>query len=107
SLGSYPAITAFYTLSLHDALPIFLKLSICTGARQNGASHALVFDGAVFIGVPDPELISVREVMEDTTGAKEMVRGIRHVLVNQPIRPFRFHNCLLIISILIERKQKT
>src|SRR5207248_6671110 len=83
SLGSYPAITAFYTLSLHDALPIFLKLSICTGARQNGASHALVFDGAVFIGVPDPELFSVREVMEDTTGAKEMVRGIRHVLVNQ------------------------
>src|SRR5882724_1381771 len=76
---------------------VLLKLSISASARQHGATNPLVLYSTFLVRVPDPELIAVCEVVKDTTRSKEMVRGIRYILINQAVDPFSLHDGLLII----------
>jgi hypothetical protein len=43
------------------------KMGVGAGAGKSGAADVLIFNGTMFVGVADPELIAVGEVVEDTS----------------------------------------
>ena len=52
------------------------KNRVGAGAGKNGAANVLIVDGAMFVGVADPELVAVGKVVEDAPRAEEVMRGI-------------------------------
>ena len=56
---------------------MFEKMSVGRRARQCGASCTLVLGRTMLVGIADPELIAVGEVVKDATGSKEVVRWVR------------------------------
>ena len=46
---------------------VFEKVGVGAGAGKSGAADVLIFDGAMFVGVADPELVAVGEVVEDAS----------------------------------------
>src|SRR6202049_1469182 len=60
----------------------------------------------MFVGVSHPKLIRLAKIMKDTPGEEVVMRGVGDVGVDRPVRPGGVHDCLLIVVIQIERKQK-
>ena len=46
---------------------VLKKTRVGAGAGENGSTDGLIFCRAVFVGIADPELVSVREVVEDAS----------------------------------------
>ena len=46
---------------------VLKKTRVGAGAGENGSTDGLIFYRAVFVGIADPELVSVREVVEDAS----------------------------------------
>ena len=44
---------------------MFQKMRVDTGAQENDSTHILILDRAMFVGVADPKLIAVREIVEE------------------------------------------
>src|ERR1700752_2457329 len=68
----------------------------------------------MFIRVPDPELVSIAEVMKDPAGPEEMAgwvgNGFRKWGKTQPFcsgNGVGIHNVLLIQNVFIQRREKT
>src|SRR4051794_20154986 len=60
----------------------------------------------MFIGIADPELISVSEVVKHASRAKKMVNGSRHIFQGRPTGGDGVHKRLGIVEILIQREEE-
>src|SRR5215471_5780692 len=93
---------------------VFEEVCICRGTGQRGTPGALVLRRTMLVGITDPELISVRKVVKDTTGSEEVMRRVWKRLSDRA-EAQRFsggnradvHDVLLVENVFIEREQKT
>src|SRR5216117_2364337 len=76
------------------------------GSRQGRSANVLVLYGLPFVGIPDPELIAVYQIMKNAPRAKEVPHGSRHVLVDGSVHPFGHNNGLLVFFVSVQREKK-
>src|SRR5205085_8553965 len=95
-LFNHPSTTEIYTLSLHDALPIFAR---CTGKDVN--SHT-VLDGIITTIMATIQRINI-------IGSREGSRNRRRLKANQTRSEERFSRNAetdLVCRLLLEKKKK-
>src|SRR5207253_10360118 len=92
-----PAPTARYTLSLHDALPIFLNLAVAPPVRRQGIGRQLL--GDILARHPGSFFLEVRESNHAALGFYEHLRSEEHTSELQS----RGH---LVCRLLLEKKKK-
>ena len=56
------------------------KTRVGARAGKGGPANALIFDGTMFVGVANPELVAIGKVVKNAPRAEEVVRGIRNGL---------------------------
>src|SRR4029077_7656319 len=84
------------------------------GAGKRGSADVLVLHRAMLVGVADPELIAVCEIVKDAAGAKEVMRWIGNRLGDWPKaqrlsggQGLWIDDGLLILQVFVERQQET
>src|SRR5580704_18064714 len=83
-------------------------------AGKSIATDVLVLRGSMFVGVADPELVTVSQIVKDASGSEEMMGGVGNSLPDRSeSQKLRLRDGsgredgLLIIQIFIERQQET
>src|SRR6266404_3996617 len=61
---------------------VFDHRRVISGFGKHVSADALIFVGAVFVGITDPEKIAVGEFMEDAAFAEEVAEGSCDIFVN-------------------------
>ncbi len=63
-------------VEMADVDLVLEEARVGAGAGKGGPADVLIFDRAMFVGVADPELVAVGEVVEDAPGAEEVMRRV-------------------------------
>ena len=92
---------------------MFEKMRVGCRAGQDRASDSLVLRRAMLVGIANPELVAIGEIVKDTSRAEEVMRGIGNAL-SESAEAQRFgcrergriDDCLLIEQIVIESQQE-
>ena len=93
---------------------VLQKMCVSCRARKRIAADVLVLRGSMFVGVADPELVPVSQIVKDASGSEEMMGRVGNSL-RDGSESQRLSLCdgagrddgLLIIQIFIERQQET
>src|SRR5579859_4366823 len=93
---------------------VLQEMGIGRCAGKSGASGVLIFRRPVLVGISDPELIAVGEIVKYTSRSKKMVRGVGKSL-RKRTKTQRFgggqgigiDDVLLVENVLVERQQET
>src|SRR5262249_30306791 len=70
-------------MQMADVDLVFEKMSIRGRGRKSGTPDILILRRAMLVGVPDPELVAVGQVMKHASRTEEVMRGIRNALRNR------------------------
>ena len=100
-------------MEMADVDFVLEKMGVGAGAGKDGAADVLIFDRTMFVGVADPELVAVGEVVEDASGAEKVVRGVGNGLRKGAEAEglgggdgFAVDHGLLVEEVFIEREQE-
>src|SRR5579863_8122956 len=100
-------------MKVTDVDLVLEKTSVGRRAGQRSTARTLVLRGAMLVGVANPELISIGDIVKHPPRPKEVMRGIRQGL-RDGAEAGRFgscdrgrvHNVLLVQNVFIESQQK-
>ena len=90
-------------MEIADIDLVLLHLVVSARFGQDRATDTLVSRGLPFVGVSDPKLMAVYQIMKNTSRPKEMVSRIEHVYIDRAIHALCYHEGLLVILVSIQR----
>ena len=71
-------------MKIADVDFVLQKMGVRTGAGQGRPTYVLIFYRPVFVGVADPELVAIGEVVENSSGTEKVMRGVGNGLRDGP-----------------------
>src|SRR5690348_10309308 len=94
-------------MSITDIDLMFLTLQVVAGLGEYCTAYVLIVRGLPFVRISDPKLIAICKIVKNPSGPEEVVHRRRDVLVDGAIGSRRVHDGLLIVQVLIQRKQES
>src|SRR5579862_4211030 len=85
---------------------MFLRYRAVACLRQCRPAYVLISEGLMFVGVSNPELISIGEVVKHATRTEKVMNRRGHIFTNRAVESLRIDERLSVIEVLVEGKQK-
>src|SRR5579864_1450393 len=91
---------------VRDIELVLLELRAVAGLLQHRPAYTLVLRLASFVGIANPELVLVAEVVKDPARSEEVAHRAGHVGIDDSRRRRRENDGLKIVHVIVERGQE-